>query len=111
MIQYLVAYDPDHLERLPRRHRVNDDISVYSDKMLRVQDAVFVLCAVSTCTRIDHDRAHLASCIHNLCRKVLSFVFDDSAESVLDRRIVALDEVVFDESNGQRRFPCSKGNN
>lgn len=107
MIEYLVAYYPYHLERLTRRHRVDDDISMYSNEMLRVQDAVLVLSYSSAYwTRSHHEMAHLARCIHDLGGIVLSFVFDDSAESVFDRRIVALDEVMFNEPNGQRRFPC-----
>lgn len=49
--------------------------------------------------------AYLTSRVDDLRREVLPLMLDDAAESVLNRRIVALDKVVFDEADGERGFP------
>jgi hypothetical protein len=43
----------------------------------------------------------LPSCIHNFGSEILTLVFENSTERVLNGRIVALDEVAFDELNSQ----------
>ena len=58
--------------------------------MLRVQDAVLVLAC-----RVD-----------NLGRKVLALVLDHLAKRVLDRGVVAVDEVTVHEPHRQRRLAC-----
>jgi hypothetical protein len=58
--------------------------------MLRVQDAVLVLAC-----RVD-----------NLGRKVLALVLDHLAKRVLDRGVVAVDEVAVHEPHRQRRLAC-----
>lgn len=51
-----------------------------------------------------HDTLYLSGSIDDLGRIVLAIMLDDAAECVLNGRVVALNEVVFDELNGQRRF-------
>jgi hypothetical protein len=43
MIQNFVAYNPHHVKRLAGRYRIDNDIPVYSDKVLRIKYAVFIL--------------------------------------------------------------------
>lgn len=59
---------------------------MYPNEVLRVQDAVFILTS-----RID-----------DLGRKVLALVSNRLAESVLDCRIVAVNEMTVDELHRQR---------
>lgn len=51
-------------------------------------------------------RSYLSSCIDDLSRVILSFVPYLLAESVLDRGVVALDEVAIDIANREGRFAC-----
>jgi hypothetical protein len=49
--------------------------------------------------RIGYPDSYLPSRINYFRRKVLPFVFDDAAESVLDGRVVTLDEVAVNETD------------
>lgn len=43
MIENFVPKDADHFEGLPRGNRVDQDVAMNANEMLRIQDAVFVL--------------------------------------------------------------------
>lgn len=49
---------------------------------------------------------YLAGGIDDLGSIIYAFVADDFAEGILDRGIIALDEVAVDELHGERRFTC-----
>jgi hypothetical protein len=49
--------------------------------------------------------AYLTGRINDFRRKVLTLVPHHLAKAILNRRIVALDEVTFHELNGERGFP------
>lgn len=74
--------------------------------MLGVQDAVFVLWGGqldnSTWHVAEALAAYLACSVDDLSRIVLSIVLDDPTEGVLDCRVIALDEVVFDKADCKR---------
>lgn len=46
--------------------------------------------------------AYLSCSVDDLSRIVLSIVLDDPTEGVLDCRVIALDEVVFDKADCKR---------
>lgn len=77
MIKDFVPDRLHHFKRRKRRYRVHQDVTMDSNKMLGVQDAVLVLSG-----RID-----------NLSQVVLSLKPDILAEGVLDGRVVAVDKV------------------
>jgi hypothetical protein len=43
MIQNLISNNPHHLKTLLARHRINKHIPMNPNKMLRIQDTVFIL--------------------------------------------------------------------
>jgi len=88
MIENLVANHLHHLKRLQRGHRVDQHVAMDADKMLAIQNTVFIL----------------AGCVDNFCREVLSLVANLLAERIFNCRIVALDEVSVDIAYCQRRF-------
>ena len=47
VVEDLVTDDAGHLEALLARHRVDDEVAMDADKVLGVEDAVFVLCCVA----------------------------------------------------------------
>lgn len=69
----------------------------------------------SSCDKVSLSRsspptvlAYLTSGIDNLCCKILSIVLNDSAECVLDRRVIAFYKMVLDETYCEGRFTwCS----
>jgi hypothetical protein len=111
VIQDFVPNNLHHFERLPRRNRVDKHVSMDPNKVLRVQNAVFVLQRnVSLKQWVPQTQIpDLPSCIHNLGSVVLTFVFDDSTEGVLNCRGVAFDEVALDELDCQRRLAWVRG--
>lgn len=74
------------------------------DEVLGVQDAVLVLGGKSVLLYLRGNTPYLSSGVDDLGRIVLATMLDNPAECVLNGRVVALDEVMFDELNGQRRF-------
>jgi hypothetical protein len=46
--------------------------------------------------------AYLACSVDDLCREILPLVFDDATKCVLDRRIIALYEVMIHEPHSKR---------
>lgn len=46
--------------------------------------------------------SHLSRSIDDLSRIVLSIVLNDPAEGILDCRVIALDEVMFDKTDCER---------
>lgn len=85
VVENLISNNSNHVEGLARCDRVNDDVAMNSDEMLRVQDAVFIL----------------ASRVHDLRSKVLAFVLDGAAECILDRRVVALHKDPVDKADSK----------
>lgn len=72
VIQNLIPDDPHHFKALLARHRVHDHVPVNSDKVLVVENRVFIL-----------------SCgVDDFYRKVLVSVSDHFAKGVFDRGIV-----------------------
>ena len=47
---------------------------------------------------------YLTSRVDDFGCEILSIVFNDSAECVLNRRVVAFYKMMFDKANGERRF-------
>ena len=90
MIQYLLSNNLDHLERTLRRDAKHEHVAMDSDAVLALQNTVLVL----------------SSCINNLGREILAFVFDHCAKGVLDGRVVGFDKVVLDVLDSQRGFAC-----
>ena len=43
MVQNLIPDDATHLEALLAGYRIDDDVAVYTDKVLGVEDGVFIL--------------------------------------------------------------------
>ncbi len=102
-----------------------------TDEMLRVQDAVLILRLrvsrpkLTILQREAHARgrvsgwssmtmegsvqrsavAHLSSGVDDLCRKLLTLMLDNFAESVLDGWIITLNKMTIDELDGQGRLP------
>lgn len=54
--------------------------------------------------------AYLSRGIDDLCRIVLSIILDNATECVLDCRVVAFNEVVFNKSDRERRFAYDTAN-
>jgi hypothetical protein len=81
-----------------------------SNEVLGVQDTIFVLWeefGVSSANGLDHgsDRISYLSCsVDNLSCIILTIVLNNPAEGILDGRIVAFDEVVFDKTDREGRF-------
>lgn len=44
MVEDFIADNLHHLERLHRRNRVDEHVAMNTNKVLRIQDAVFILC-------------------------------------------------------------------
>jgi hypothetical protein len=107
MIQDLVPNCSYHLEGLSRGDRINYDIAVDANEMLRIEDTVFILAA---CQQIrdplETGGTYLSGGIDDFGCVILSIIFDDPAECVLDCGVIALDEVVLDEADCERGFSC-----
>lgn len=104
MVQNLVTDDSNHFKRLSRRDRVHDDVAMNSNKVLRIQNTVFVLSRQEMrLTKLGLARGttwtYLASSVHNLGGIVLTVVFDDPAKGVLDCGVIAFDKVMFDKAD------------
>jgi hypothetical protein len=52
--------------------------------------------------------AHLSCCVDDFRQELLVLVLNFMAECVLDRRVVALDEVPFAVLDGQGGFACGR---
>lgn len=50
---------------------------------------------------------HLTSCVDDICCEFLALVLDDFAESIFNRRVVALHEMSVDELDCEGRFACN----
>lgn len=82
--------------------------------MLAVHYAVLILCAaVEVLVSLQGMRrsrvigkTYLAGGVDDLSGELLTFVLDDLAESVFNRRVVALDKVAVDELDRKRRLAC-----
>jgi len=79
MIENLVTNDACHFKALLAGDGVDYHVAMYTDKMLRVEDAVLIL----------------SRCVDDLRRKVLTFVTNDLAEGILDCGIIAVDPMLF----------------
>lgn len=90
VIQNLVPNDAHHLETLLAAHRVDNHVAMDADEVFRVENAVLVLAG-----GVDH-----------LDGKVMLAVADDFAESVLDGRVVRVDEVAVDVLHCEGGFAC-----
>ena len=88
VVENLVPDHLDHLERGQRRDAVDQHVAVDADKVLAIQNTVFILAG-----RVD-----------NLGRVVLPLVADLLAKRVLDGRVVALDKVPVDVAHREGRF-------
>lgn len=115
MIQDLIPNSSNHLKRLSRSNGINNNVPMNSNKMLRIQNTIFILCTRSNnsmCQRRavrgplgvvapagNGERTYLSGGIDDLSRIVLTVVFDDSTECVFNCGVVTFDEVVFDESD------------
>lgn len=92
MVQDLIPDDAHHLEALLAADRVDDHVAVDANEVLGVKDAVFILAG-----GVDH-----------LDGKVMVAVADDLAESVLDGRVVGVDEVAVDILHCEGGFACAR---
>ena len=92
MVQDLIPNNAHHLEALLAADRIHNHISMNTDKVLRVEDAVLVLAG-----GVDH-----------LDGKVMVAVADDFAESVFDGRVVRVDEVPVDVLHCERGFAWAR---
>ena len=91
---------------------------MYTDKMLRVQYAVFILieivsglsarCMVKVGAKGGASVAYLARCVYNLRREILAFDSYDFAECVLDSRVVTLNEVAVHKLYSEGGFACKR---
>lgn len=90
MIEDLVPDNPHHFETLLARDRVDNHVPVNSNKVLVVENCVFVL----------------ASSVDDLHGKVLVPIPDDFAEGVLDGGVVGVDKVAIDILDRQRALAC-----
>lgn len=90
VIQDLVSYNADHLEALLACDRVDDHVAMNSNKMLAIQDRVFIL----------------TGCIDDFHGVVLIPVPNDLAECVLNGRVVGVDEVAFHVLDCERALAC-----
>lgn len=80
-----------------------------SNKMFRVQHAVFILCCLwiskrshMLSSRPDEDVTHLSLRVDDFGQERLILVLDLVTEGVFDRRIVGLDEVTLAVSDSER---------
>lgn len=86
MVEDFVANYLDHFEGGLARYRVYEHIAVNPNRVLGIQNGVFVL----------------ASGVNNFRGVFLVFVLDGLAEGVFDRGIVALHKVRLHKLHGQR---------
>lgn len=92
MIEDFISDDPHHLKALLARDRIDNHVAMYSNKVLIVENRVFIL----------------AGSVDDLHGKVLVSVPDDLAERVLDCGVVGVDKVAIDVLHGQRALACRK---
>lgn len=106
VVENLVSDHLHHLKGCRGLYRVDQDIAMDTDEVLRVQDAVLILRFVSALISpmFSNREAYLTGGINNLSCKVLSLVLDDLAESVLNRRIITLHKVTINKLHRQRRL-------
>lgn len=93
MVENLVPDDAHHLEALLARDRVDDHVAVNADKVLVVENRVFIL----------------ARGVDDFHGKVLVAVADDLAERVLDGGVVRVDKMAIDVLHRQRALACRRG--
>jgi hypothetical protein len=103
VIQDLVSNDVNHLKRLCRCYGIYEHIAVNPNKMLRIEDAVFILEAIRSRTQYANV-SYLASCVNDFGGVLLSLILDDFTKSVLDRWIIALYKVPIHKTHCERRF-------
>lgn len=90
MIQDLIPNDTNHVKALPRIQAVHEHVSVYANKVLRIEYTILIL----------------PRGVDNLRGKLLTFVLDRLTECVFNGRIVALDKMTVDKLDCQGRFAC-----
>ena len=88
MVENLIPNDPDHVEGLLGGNRVDEDVAMNTDEMLRVQDAILILVfPLESAAQLRYDRgdnvareterpSDLPRSINDFGGEVLSFVFD-----------------------------------
>lgn len=134
MIQNLISDNTGHFEALLASDRIHNHVAMDADEMFRIEDAVLILlnhscqsCFHDACEIVDwwwqggcgsrvwlYDAGrkeklmYLSRRIDDLCRKILILVPNQFAKSVLDGRIVAVDEVAVDKLHGQTRFAWTR---
>jgi len=91
VVEDLVTNDARHLETLLAGHRIDNQVAMDANEVLRIQNAVLIL----------------ASGVDDLGGKLLVLVPNDLAERVLDGRVVAVDKVAVDELHRQTRLADS----
>lgn len=80
MIKNLIPDDPHHFEALLARDRVDNHISMNTNKVLAIKNRVFILSG-----RVD-----------DFDGKVLVAILDDFAKSVFNGGVVGIDKVAVD---------------
>ena len=104
MVQNLVPDDSNHLKGLPRSHRVHQHVAMNANEVFGVQDAILVLSVPAGWSGRPclHEAilgmpTYLPCRVDYLSSVVLAFVFDYFTERILDRGVVAFDEVAVHE--------------
>jgi hypothetical protein len=59
---------------------------------------------LNRCPKVDKNASYLSSCVNNLRSIVLAFVLYDTAESILNGRVITLHKVSIDKLDRERRF-------
>jgi hypothetical protein len=92
VIQDLIPNNAHHLETLLAADRVHNHVAMNANKVLGVENAVFILAG-----GVDH-----------LDGKVMVAVADNFAESVFDGRVVRVDKVAVDVLHCEGRLACAR---
>ena len=113
MIQNFIPQYPHHIERLLGSHRIDQHVPVDSNKVLAIQYTILILpkkkrvtlepkrsmqqAALGKGSQSQGGTAYLARGIDNLSSKVLTAVFNNFAKRILNRWVVIIHEIAFDE--------------
>lgn len=105
MVQDLIPNDGHHIKGLARGYRVYNDVAMDANEMLRVQDTIFILDRQSARVQLIallRQPAYLARSINNLRRVILTLVFDNATECILNRRVIALYKMMVHKAHRER---------
>jgi hypothetical protein len=103
VVEYFIPNDLHHLKALSASNIINQHVAVNANKMLAVEDRVFILESRESKQKISTSRwiPYLTSGINNLKAVISSLVSHNLRKCVLNCRVIRLNKMALDKLNGE----------